>query len=50
MSNIIYFERIKDVTGWSLKAMEQYIKDNGWKEFRLHWKTDDDKVRIERTA
>ena len=50
MDNVIPLIRFVDVTGWSLKQIEQYIRDNGWTTFRLHWQTDDDRVRIERCA
>lgn len=48
--NVIAFERMKDVTGWSLTEVGQYVKDNNWKGFVLHWNIDDDKVSIERTT
>lgn len=50
MENVIQFERMKDVTGWSLKKIGQYVKDNGWKGFIIHWETDDEVVSIERTT
>lgn len=49
MGNVIPFERIKDVTGWSHKRIRRYVKDNGWKDMRFHLPTDDDEpVLIER--
>lgn len=49
MATVIPFERVKDVTGWSLDKIGAYVKANGWKGFKLNWKTDDEKVSIERT-
>ena len=49
MASVIPFERMKDVSGWSLDKIGAYVKENGWKGFVLHWDTDDEKVVIERT-
>lgn len=50
MEDVIQFERIKDVSGWSLHKIRDYVKDNGWKGFKIVWEIDEDTVLIERTT
>ena len=50
MADVIQFERYKDVTGWSLTRIGEYVRKHGWKGFVLHWQTDQDTVTIERTT
>ena len=49
MGIVVEFERFKDVTGWSIWEIRNYIHAKGWKGFILHWKEGDDVV-IERTS
>ncbi len=49
MGTVIQFERFKEVTGWSLIRIAEYVKDHNWKGFVLHWREGDD-VIIERTT
>ena len=49
MGKVVQFERFKDVTGWSLPKIEQYIAENNLHDrICLHWRTDDERVLIER--
>ena len=49
MGVVIKFERFKNVTGWSLNKIADYIRKEKWAGFVLHWQ-EGEEVTIERTT
>lgn len=48
MSNVIPFERIRDVSGWPIWQIRVYVKQKNWKNFRIKYSPDGDVTKIVR--